>query len=540
MKHKLLSLLSALLSLCLLLFCPESLAENRETFAAQGSTVFFRQNGKIGLQAGDGTMLHPAEFDGAAFFDETQQACIYTEEGVGRIDRTGRIVIAPFPCDSIRAIPTDCTGEGEPEWLLLVSWYMTDGGEMMRLMTVDGQWLGEAQFDQIMDGFRNGKMFIGLFGEYNRIDFSGSLAAEEWWPQLTVNSLTGACAMESPGTYLYFDPDGELWAKETQTEEGETETVLIRGEQTVTVPESWSSMEWIGGGYAAYLENGAWGAAGPDGKTVLKPVYGSAPWLMNAEEDIWAVTYAEGGGWKWIHSDGTVIMEMKEGEGLRPFALTAYSPENRYIAGSESDPVTRILDSTGKTAAEIDSGCYLVEGTDPSLVLYSKPAPEGAENGGNVWGFISRDGEILCEYPEYLVEYNWEETEPVNGWLRVKDEKHSMLGYVNAKGRRLLSGEWTEIRNFTGNGRARVKVGDYYGFIDTDGKYTTSPNWEYALDYFQADGRWIAPVFRTAGNGTITWQGFIDENNELVSEHYVTPVQSEYLMESAFDSTPDD
>ena len=182
----------------------------------------------------------------------------------------------------------------------------------------------------------------------------------------------------------------------------------------------------------------------------------------------------------------------------------------------------------------------LAVGTDPSLVLYSKPAPEGAENGGNVWGFISRDGEILCEYPEYLVEYNWEETEPVNGWLRVKDEKHSMLGYVNAPGRRLLSGEWTEIRNFTGNGRARVKVGDYYGFIDTDGKYTTSPNWEYALDYFQADGRWIAPVFRTAGNGTITWQGFIDENNELVSEHYVTPVQSEYLMESAFDSTPDD
>ena len=46
-------------------------------------------------------------------------------------------------------------------------------------------------------------------------------------------------------------------------------------------------------------------------------------------------------------------------------------------------------------------------------------------------------------------------------------------------------------------------------------------------------------MFRTAGNGTITWQGFIDENNQLVSEHYVTPVQSEYLMESAFVSFAD-
>ena len=185
--------------------------------------------------------------------------------------------------------------------------------------------------------------------------------------------------------------------------------------------------------------------------------------------------------------------------------------------------MTRILDSTGKTAAEIDSSCYLVEGEDPSLALYCKL--DGNNEG--VWGFLSRDGEILCEYPESLREYSTDDTEPVNGWFRVTDENSG-------------KNEWTEIRNFTGNGLARVKVGDFYGFIGTDGKYTTSPDWEYALDYFQADGRWIVPVFRTSGNGKITWQGFIDENNQLISEHYVTPVQSEYLMESAFDSTPDD
>ena len=149
MKQKLLSVLSALLSLCLMLFCPESLAENREVYAAQGGAAFFRESGKIGLQAEDGTVLHPAEFDGAAYFDETQQASIYTEEGIGRIDRTGKIVIAPFPCDSIRAIPTRSEKAGDPAYLLLVSWYTKDGQEMMRLMTVGGQWLGDVQFDLI-------------------------------------------------------------------------------------------------------------------------------------------------------------------------------------------------------------------------------------------------------------------------------------------------------------------------------------------------------------------------------------------------------
>lgn len=540
MKHKLLSLLSALLSLCLLLFCPESLAENRETFAAQGSTVFFRQNGKIGLQAGDGTVLHPAEFDGAGYFDETQQASFCTEDGIGRIDRTGKVVVKPFPCDSIRAIPTHCTGEGEPEWLLLVTWYTTDAQEMMRLMTVDGEWLGDVQFDLMMDEFRNGKMFIRFFGEYNQVDVKGNMTAEEWWPQLTVNSITGACAMTGTGNCLYFDTNGDLWAKESRTAEGETETSLIRGDQAVTVPESWTSLEWLSDGYVAYRENDAWGTAGFDGKTVLKPAYSAAPWLINSEEDIWAVTDPESGSWKWIHSDGKTVLEMKDGDDLRPFARTALPQENRYIVSSESNPVTRILDSSGNTAAEIDGGCYLVEGKDPSLSLYCRIAPEEAENAENVWGFISRDGKVLCEYPESLREYSAEDTEPVNGWFRVRDESSGQCGYVSADGQRLLSDEWSEIWNFTANGRARVKIGDYYGFINTAGEYVSAPNWEYALDYFQADSQWFAPVFRTAGNGEITWEGFLDENNELVSEHYVTPVQSEYLMESAFDSTPDD
>lgn len=210
MKQKLLSVLSALLSLCLMLFCPESLAENREVYASQGGAAFFRESGKIGLQAEDGTVLHPAEFDGAAYFDETQQASIYTEEGIGRIDRTGKVVIAPFPCDSIRAIPTRSEKAGDPAYLLLVSWYTKDGQEMMRLMTVDGQWLGDVQFDLMMNDFTNGRMFIRLFDEYNQIDAQGNLTAEDWWLQLTVNSLTGACALESTGDYLYFDTQGYL------------------------------------------------------------------------------------------------------------------------------------------------------------------------------------------------------------------------------------------------------------------------------------------------------------------------------------------
>lgn len=71
MKYRKLNVLRILLLLTFVL-SGSSLAEERQVYATQGDVAFFKENGKIGLQATDGTVLHAAEFDGAGYFDTTQ------------------------------------------------------------------------------------------------------------------------------------------------------------------------------------------------------------------------------------------------------------------------------------------------------------------------------------------------------------------------------------------------------------------------------------------------------------------------------------
>ncbi len=80
MRRYALNILTVFL-LLILTICDTALAEERQVYAAQGDVAFFKENGKIGLQATDGNVLHAAEFDGVGYFDATQQANIYVDDG---------------------------------------------------------------------------------------------------------------------------------------------------------------------------------------------------------------------------------------------------------------------------------------------------------------------------------------------------------------------------------------------------------------------------------------------------------------------------
>lgn len=120
MRRYALNILTVFL-LLILTSCDTALAEERQVYAAQGDVAFFKENDKIGLQSTDGTVLHAAEFDGTGYFDATGQANIYVDDKIGRIDRTGKIIVEPFACDEIEAIPTNCASEAVPPYVLLVS-----------------------------------------------------------------------------------------------------------------------------------------------------------------------------------------------------------------------------------------------------------------------------------------------------------------------------------------------------------------------------------------------------------------------------------
>ena len=136
MKYRILNVLTMLLLLTFV-FSGSALAEDYQAYATQGNIAFFKENSKIGLQSTDGTVLHAAEFDGAGYFDATQQANIYVDGKLGRIDRSGQIIVEPFACDEIEALPTNCTLESVPPYVLLVSWYGTDDEKVMQLMGID-------------------------------------------------------------------------------------------------------------------------------------------------------------------------------------------------------------------------------------------------------------------------------------------------------------------------------------------------------------------------------------------------------------------
>lgn len=259
---KLKTLSMILMGLVLLCSGRIAAAENSDTFAIQGDVAFFKDGRRIGLQTVSGTVLHAAEFDGAGYFDATQQASVYIGDKVGRIDRSGNMIVEPFECDSIEAIPTDLAEENAPHYVLLVTWYNADGQKTMRLMNMEGEWLSETKFDLMMYEFHNGKLFIRYDNQFNQIDAYGQLTSQTWWKYLFVDSGRGAHATEPiGGDGLYFTQAGDLWAQTIHQPTGESESYLVSQGQTYRMPETWSNFERINDDFFAYCENNLWGIA---------------------------------------------------------------------------------------------------------------------------------------------------------------------------------------------------------------------------------------------------------------------------------------
>ena len=50
-----------------------------------------------------------------------------------------------------------------------------------------------------------------------------------------------------------------------------------------------------------------------------------------------------------------------------------------------------------------------------------------------------------------------------------------------------------------------------------NGSYVIEPQWEYADDFVDAGGQWVAAVYKYSESEVI-WKGFINEANELIGE----------------------
>ncbi len=498
--------------LLILTLCGAALAENRQVYAVQGDVAFFKENGKVGLQSADGTVLHAAEFDGAGYFDATQQANIYVDGKIGRIDRSGQIIVEPLVCDEIEAIPTNTTAEDVPPYVLLVSWYGADDEKVMQLMNTAGEWLSDTKFDLMMYEFWNGKLFIRYQDQYNQIDTDGQLTSKVWWEYLFVATGEEAEAREACArSYLSFTKDGNLWEETVCQPNGKTERYLVQGEHRHLAPETWTQFKWLSDQLVAYCENDLWGIADYKCNVVMPAQWPSEPFVGSLEEDIWRVTVPGTNQWKWIHSDGETVLSLEPDETLR------YKADNRYTLSN--DESTKLIDNTGKLIAEFDSKYHIKWFEEGKYFRFTNIVD-------NTWGFMSLDGEILSEIPDTLTEYRDGYTELTNGWFRVIDEERyegpledpvGQCGFVSVNGDIVLSSEWDEAYDFTANMLARVEVDGRYGFVDTTGAYVIEPQWAYADDFIDAGSQWVAAVYQLSGS-KVTWKGYINEQNELIGE----------------------
>ena len=528
MKHSK-SICFYILILFFLFFHTFALADNKQVYAVQGNVAFFRENGKIGLQSADGLVLHEAEFDGASYFDETQQASVFAGDKVGRIDRSGNVAVEPFLCDSITAIPTGCVAESDPAYVLLVTWYDTAGQKTMQLMTVEGKWISDVRFDLMMYGFHNGKLFIRSEGKYNQIDVNSRLTSDEWWDYLFVNDLNDSEATETNEKgYLYFNNDGDIWAKDIRLSEDQFESYLIHDGTAQLVPASWTNLEWINKDYVAYCENGLWGVADYEGNVILQAQMAHSPRLINEEEGIWEILNPQTQEWEWRYSDGKTVLTLQPDESME------YVLEGRYFVYSDNKDTAKLLDNTGKIITEFESKYFAKYEEENNLSRYVN-----AEDG--TWGFINSDGQILCEIPDSLIEYLNGYTILTNGWFRVmeydesEDTVSGKCGYVSVSGDILLSDEWTSIRDFAMNQLACVRTDSDYGYINNCGEYAITPQWEYADSFFSTGSQWLAPVYKTS-DSKIVWQGFINEKNELIGERAVSDAESVRILHELLDS----
>lgn len=511
MRRYALNILTVFL-LLILTICDTALAEERQVYAAQGDVAFFKENGKIGLQATDGNVLHAAEFDGVGYFDATQQANIYVDDKVGRIDRSGKIIVKPFACDEIEAIPTNCTSEAVPPYVLLVSWYSADDKKVMQLMNTEGEWLSNTKFDLMLYEFENGKLFIRYEDQYNQIDTNGQLTSEVWWEYIFFAPLDEIRVDESfDRGRLFFDKHVDLWQHIVYQPNGKKEIYLVQGEQHHLVPETWTEFEWLSDQLVAYCENDLWGIADYECNVIMPAQWPSAPLVGSLEEDIWRVTDPGTNKWKWVHSDGETVLSLEPGETL------FYEADNRYTLND--DKSTKLIDNTGKLIAEIDSNYSITWFEENQYFRF-------VNYGDGTWGYLSMDGETLSTFPETIYPYHDGYNELTNGWIRVIDEERivgplddpvGQCGFASVNGDIVLSSEWDAAYDFTANMLARVEVDGQYGFVDTTGAYVIEPQWEYADDFVDAGGQWVAAVYKYSESEVI-WKGFINEANELIGE----------------------
>jgi hypothetical protein len=172
---------------------------------------------------------------------------------------------------------------------------------------------------------------------------------------------------------------------------------------------------------------------------------------------------------------------------------------------------TFVIDAQGNTLFNVDC--------DP--VGAGKPAVRGFRNGmaavkkGGKWGFINRTGKLVipCVYAEVG---DFEEEVAA-----AKDASSAKYGFITIAGKTAIPFMFDDVNSETlfgppgcfSEGKAAIRQGNSYGFIDKTGKLVISADYEYASPF--VDNRSTVWVRLVSGK---VKSGIIDEHGSYVME----------------------
>lgn len=226
-------------------------------------------------------------------------------------------------------------------------------------------------------------------------------------------------------------------------------------------------------GLSAFKQNDKWGFLDVDGKVAIEPVYEEC---MDFSNGFAAVML--NGKWGYINAEGTIRIEPsfsdctsfknglakamkngkwgvidKRGTSVAGFMFDKIADFESGYAYAENGLLSYYIKTDGK-AIKLDKGYRYGNFTEGMAPVMSK------KNGK--WGFCDSKGRIIID-TKYDTVYNFS-----NG-LALASHKGKPL-YINKKGSRKKLDITEQPLEFV-NGLAKVKVGNYYRFLDTDFRF---------------------------------------------------------------------
>jgi|LSQX01.1.fsa_nt_gb hypothetical protein len=199
-----------------------------------------------------------------------------------------------------------------------------------------------------------------------------------------------------------------------------------------------------------------YGYIDPNGEVVIPPRLGQA---NPFREGLAAVQ--EGGLYGFVDKSGAYVIE----------------PQFQYADGFSEGMARVVLDKWGKDGYINRSGELIVPPRFTTARRFSEGLAAVRDEQGR-WGYIDKSG-------DYVIEPEWMETHTFSGGLGLA-EKDDVLFVIRRSDLSIAEVEtkgytsWT--RPFT-EGLAPVQIGFSWGYVDGDGRFAISPQYEWAFNF---------------------------------------------------------